>query len=122
MEYNTSIVPFIAVVVIVLGLASNHGAVAVSMSDKYGAISQSENRNEFLSNCLLNDGAEGDIQWFEPMGCSETETIQSINAPSPSINEPENENIILLDAISDNDIYVDRLGYTLEDPDQVGWD
>lgn len=119
MKYNNSMV-LVTAVTLVLAFAADHGTLA-ALSDNYSASSQSQNTDEYLSNCLLDESSDGDIQRFEPMGCSENESTHTLNTQS-TISESENVPIILINPLADKDIYVDSLTYSFEDPDEVGWD
>lgn len=115
----------VALVAIVFGSASHYGSLAVATSNEYGRISQSESNEEFLLNCLLNDGTDGDIQWFEPLGCSsDSSNIQAVGGTqTPTSDGSENPDISLIDSISDEEVYADGLySHNFEDPNEVGWD
>ena len=123
MKYKTLTFTLIAAITIVLGLASDYGTFAMAISDKYGTISQYENKKEFMSNCLLNDNGDGDTELFDPMGCSsESKSMQGLNSKYPTSDQSADENILLVNPLSDNDIYVDNVSHTFEEPDEVGWD
>ncbi len=60
----------IATVAMIFTSAIGYANLATATNNEYGIFSQSGGDQEYLSNCLLNDGTDGPIQRFEPLGCS----------------------------------------------------
>lgn len=80
----------------------------------------------FLSNCLSDNGLDGDIKWFEPLACTaesdsmrgslETHTERSHGSDDADISVI-NHNVDVVD-----NLYVDELYDDFEDPYEVGWE
>ena len=108
----------ITVAFISASVVGNENFVLASNYD-HGTVSQIS--HNYLSNCLSDNGGDGDTQ-FEPLGCSLDADNIHVSTYSNDKHSRSAVNIINHNMDMDNNYAFDQYGFGIEDPDQVGWD